>query len=159
MWASGTILDLSWEQPILEERGGVIRYYTLVCTSDDGPIGTFQLNNVTRFSLNEYKANVPYSCTLSASTSGGPGPTANAEAPTTACMLHKSCGSIYKQASLSAQDAYLPFIRAGSLRDMESMEFEEVDDGSSEEIQLTTNFPFGNSTQSSVFVRDGCFMD
>ena len=40
---TGTTLDLSWEQPSLEQRGGLIRYYTLTCTPDGEGEGTENL--------------------------------------------------------------------------------------------------------------------
>ena len=81
---TGTTLDLSWEQPSLEQRGGLIRYYTLTCTPDgegEEP-KTFLLNNVTVFSLDDFRKGTQYNCTLYASTSGGSGPTTSATAST-----------------------------------------------------------------------------
>lgn len=81
---SGTTLDLSWAQPALEQRSGVIRYYTLTCTPEGGQPTVFSLNNVTIFSLDDFLVNTQYTCTLSASTSGGPGPTTSTTATTDA---------------------------------------------------------------------------
>ena len=78
----GTTLDLSWEPPALEQRNGVIRYYTLILTHEDGQTITFPLNNVTLLSLDEFVINTQFNFTLSASTSGGAGPTTTATATT-----------------------------------------------------------------------------
>lgn len=56
---------------------GVIRYYTLTCTSEEETL-TFNLINVPRIALDDFRIDTGYVCTLSASTSGGPGPIATA---------------------------------------------------------------------------------
>ena len=83
---SGTTLDLSWEQPAEELRSGLIRFYTLVCFLDGAGQRGFDLNDVTLLSLDDFRVNTQYSCTLSASTSGGPGPTTSATVTTDSGM-------------------------------------------------------------------------
>ena len=60
---------------------GVIRYYTLTCIyQQDTDI--FNLIAVPGIALDDFRININYVCTLSASTSGGPGPIATAFATT-----------------------------------------------------------------------------
>ena len=91
---SGTVLDFSWEQPAEDQRSGLIRYYTLTCTPDGGESIVFNLLNVTLFSMNDFLLDTSYTCTLSASTSGGPGPTTTAMASTAIGMQHKIIGKV-----------------------------------------------------------------
>ena len=79
---SGTVLDFSWEQPAEDQRSGLIQYYTLTCTPDGRESIVFNLLNVTLFSMNDFLLDTSYTCTLSASTSGGPGPTTTSMAST-----------------------------------------------------------------------------
>ena len=52
-------------------------------------------------------------------------------------------------------DIYLPLIRAGSLSGVGSVMLAEADDGTSDTISIQP-FPFGDSVQDTVFVRQPC---
>ena len=106
--------------------------------------------------MDNFKVNTNYSCTINASTSGGAGPSANASATTESkykcsCCVHilsnlENCNFI-----IDVEDIYLPFVPVGSIIHTDSIELPESDDGSSDPIN-TPPFPFGDSTQSTVFV-------
>ena len=53
---------------------------------------------------------------------------------------------------LDVEDIYLPFVAVGNVTDTDSIELPESDDGSSDAIS-TQPFPFGDSIQTTVFVR------
>ena len=82
---TGTTLELSWDQPAPELRSGLIRFYTLVCSSGGQPAITFSLKNVTMFSLDDFTLDTEYTCSVSASTSGGTGPSTSATSTTASC--------------------------------------------------------------------------
>ena len=50
------------------------------------------------------------------------------------------------------EDIYLPFVPVGNISGTDSIELPEEDDGTSDAIS-TPPFPFGDSIQSTVFVR------
>ena len=80
---TGTTLDLTWQQPAKELRNGLIRSYTLTCSSEgEKPFFTHILNSVLGTTLDEFRISTNYSCTIFASTSGGGGPSTNASATT-----------------------------------------------------------------------------
>lgn len=149
---TGTTLEFSWEQPAEELRSGLIRYYTLICSSGV----TFYLNNVTMFSVDDYILDTEYTCTLSASTSGGEGPITTASATTESCRhLGKAKNTCYIYLFLFptvVEHLFLPMIRLGSLSNGNDVVLNETDDGTSDPIGIP-DFPFGDSTQNSTFVR------
>ena len=70
--ADGLGITFTWNAP---PGGLLIDSYTLYCTYGDGsmPIGV-QLNPVLQFTLAELDPSTVYTCTISASTTGGVGP-------------------------------------------------------------------------------------
>ena len=75
----------------------MIRFYTLSCSSEGG--GVFfdrVLKNVLGIALDTFEISTSYTCTISASTSGGPGPATSASATTEGknSLITTNCGML-----------------------------------------------------------------
>ena len=78
----GTMLDFSWQPPAEELQNGLIMSYSLSCSADGENIFSFVLEPVLGITLDDFRLNTMYECSLSASTFGGAGPSASASATT-----------------------------------------------------------------------------
>ena len=65
------------------DEGIIIQYYTLSCSPESGGGGfEAKLNPIETVNLDEFLPSTTYTCTISASTNGGAGPTASVTART-----------------------------------------------------------------------------
>lgn len=88
-----TSLSFQWDPPADNETGGTIIFYTLSCTGTGNDGFEAKLNVIEDITLDEFLPSTTYTCTLSASTNGGEGPTASVTATTDGtifkcCILH-----------------------------------------------------------------------
>ena len=72
------MVNFFWEPPPLDQRNGIITGYNIVCTPSGQPVNFVVTDNVTSGTLNAtvgiFTPATQYSCTITASTSAGPGP-------------------------------------------------------------------------------------
>ena len=126
--------------------------------SEGNEVFAFSLNSVLGITLDDFRINTNYVCIISASTSGGAGPSTSTSATTESkykCDRHNNAFYSNKNSCsfiLVVEDIYLPFIAVGNVTDTDSIELPNSDDVSSDAIN-TPPFPFGDSIQTTVFVR------
>jgi hypothetical protein len=135
--ADGLGITFTWNAP---PGGLLIDSYTLYCTYGDGsmPIRV-QLNPVLQFTLAELDPSTVYTCTISASTTGGVGPESLPIQTTTADFA-------------ITDDIYFPFIELGVVYGVDQVFAEESDDETTGPIPIEPPFPFGSSSQSQFYV-------
>ena len=76
MSVTDTIICLSWDPPPESDQNGVIVSYTLVCTEDEEPCIWHQVKSfIVNFCADLYLPNQHFTCSVSASTAAGDGPT------------------------------------------------------------------------------------
>ena len=116
-------------------------------------------STVESFSIDFYAPNMTYKCNIYASTGVGDGPSSDYITVTTTDGEHLNSFPIYVDHFLPNADVnflmVLPFISIDNTYNFDVVQLEEIDDGGSGEIQIPgTGFPFGDVSQTSVYVSE-----
>lgn len=154
--ANGVSLSLSWQPPAGDQT---IVSYTVSCLVAGVVKVHAQLKPTLGITLNQLTPSTEYSCTVCASSSGGAGPTTESVVTSTESglfvfkrVLHMSINLICILIDVTINDIYLTFIPMDTTYGVDEVFLAESDEGTSDAIPISINFPFGQSNQDQFYV-------